>query len=191
MSIPRDPLPSKLVVSLIMREKALLREVLDLLTEPFGPVDMVGPWLPFDDTDYYHVEMGLPLFRRLVAFSKLIQQESLAPIKLLTNTFEKRFADAGKRAVNIDPGYLVAERFVLATGKNFTHRIYLQERIYADLTLIYQKGRFRQLDWTYPDYAGAAIIGFLHSVRARYLYQLKKSPLHVDKSTNKKSGIEA
>jgi len=136
---------------------------------------MVGPWLPFDETDYYHAEMGLPLFRRLIAFSKLIQQNALAEIKILTNELEQRFSEKGKRGVNMDPGYLLAERFVLATGKNFTHRIHLTRGIYADLTLIYQKGRFRPLEWTYPDYAGKAIIGFLESARDRYLYQLKGS----------------
>jgi hypothetical protein len=173
VSIPQKPPPAKLVASLFMCEKALFQETVGRLAERGGSVDMVSPWLPFDQTDYYHAEMGFPLFRRLVAFDKLIEQEALAETKIFTNEIEAHFFDKGKRTVNIDPGYMVAERFVLATGKNFTHRIYLKKGIFADLTLIYQRGRFRPLEWTYPDYAGTVIIGFLRTVRDRYLYQLK------------------
>jgi hypothetical protein len=99
----------------------------------------------------------------------------LADIKCFTNDLEDRSSAEGKRLINVDPGYLLPERFVLATGKNYTHRIYLKAGIYADLTLIYYKGQFRPLEWTYPDYAGEPVIGFLESVRDKYLYQLGAS----------------
>ena len=70
--------------------------------------------------------------------------------------------------VNIDPGYLLFERFVLATGKNYSHRIYIGEGIYADLTLIYQQGAYRPLPWTYPDYSEKAMGQFLMLVRKKY-----------------------
>ena len=169
MSKPRRPAPAKLVVGCFTREKDILGDVARKLSESFGPLDVTSRWLPFEHTDYYASEMGSPLFRRLMAFRELIQQDALADIKLLTNDLEGRFSTQGKRLVNIDPGYLLAERLVLATGKNYAHRIYLRAGIYADLTLIYHKGRFHPLDWTYPDYAGDAITGFLWSVRERYL----------------------
>ena len=173
MSRPREPKPAKLVIGMFMKNKALCRDVVGRLCESFGPIDMVSRWLPFLETDYYAAEMGAPLFRRLIAFLTLVQQDALAGIKRLTNELETRFAANGNRAVNIDPGYLVAERFVLSTGKNFTHRIYLREGIYADLTLIYREGRFLPLDWTYPDYAGGPIISFLTAVREKYFRQLR------------------
>jgi hypothetical protein len=77
--------------------------------------------------------------------------------------------------VNIDPGYLLPERLVLATGKNFTHRIYIGQGIYADLTLIFQKGAFRTLPWTYPDYADRCLIDFLTLVRNKYMLDLKQA----------------
>ena len=153
----------------------MLGHVAGKLAESFGPPDVITPWLAFEQTDYYEPEMGAPLFRRLMAFYRLIQQESLADIKLFTNELERGFSRQGKRAVNVDPGYLLAERFVLATGKNYTHRIHLKAGIYADLTLIYHKGSFRALDWTYPDYAGESITNFLRSVRDKYMYQLKQT----------------
>ncbi|MGD9022278.1 MAG: DUF4416 family protein [Deltaproteobacteria bacterium] len=172
MSIPREPTPAKLVISHFMQDKQLLGEVVKGLSKSFGPVDIVSSWLPFDQTDYYAAEMGRPLFRRLTSFGDLIKQDALSDIKCFTNELESRFSDKGNRLVNIDPGYIMAERFVLATGKNYTHRIYLKAGIYADLTLIYYKGRFRALSWTYPDYAGERIIRFLQSIRDKYMFQL-------------------
>ena len=175
MSAPCESKLAKLVVGCFTKDKDILGDVARKLSESFGPPDVTSRWLPFEHTDYYASEMGSPLFRRLMAFRELIHQDDLADIKLLTNDLEDRFSIQGKRLVNIDPGYLLAERFVLATGKNYTHRIYLRTGIYADLTLIYRKGRFHALDWTYPDYAGDAITRFLGSVRDLYLYQVRES----------------
>ena len=76
--------------------------------------------------------------------------------------------------VNLDPGYLLRERFVLATGKNYSHRIYIGQGIYADLTLIYTKGRFIKLPWTYPDYAQQNMLNYLERVRNKYVIDLKR-----------------
>ena len=175
MSKPGLPKPAKLVISCFTKDKKIHGEVARRLSESFGPPDVISPWLAFEHTDYYRREMGAPLFRRVMAYPKLMEQEALADVKLFANELEDKFATEDKRLVNIDPGYLVAERFVLATGKNYTHRIYLRAGIYADLTLIYHDGGFRALDWTYPDYAGEGIICFLKSVRDRYMYQLRSS----------------
>ncbi|MES0350655.1 MAG: DUF4416 family protein [Desulfobacteria bacterium] len=181
MSIPRKPELAKLVVSTFMQDKHLFQEAVRVLSEAFGSVDMVSPWLPFDQTDYYTAEMGAPLFRRFISFDKLIQQDDLADIKRHANDLESQFSKQRKRLVNIDPGYMLAARFVLATSKNFTHRIYLRAGIYADLTLIYQKDRFRPLDWTYPDYAGETVINFLQSIREKYMFQLGQPEEKVSK----------
>nr|HID59384.1 DUF4416 family protein [Desulfobacterales bacterium] len=173
MSKPKKPKQAKLVIGLFMNNKGLLEDVAYHLAQSFGPPDIISPWFPFDHTEYYTKEMGRPLFRRMISFSKLIEQDMIPQVKLFTNQLEEAFSDEGKRRVNIDPGYLVAERFVLATGKNYTHRIYLKDGIYADLTLIYHKGSFRPLQWTYPDYAQENVTRFLLTVRTRYLYQLK------------------
>ena len=128
----------------------------------------------FDHTDYYNTEMGAPLYRRMMAFETLIHQRELAQVKLFTNKIESEYADQGKRVVNIDPGYLLLERFVLATGKNFAHRIYIGKEIYADLTLIFRKGRFESLPWSFPDYAGERVQTFLTHVREKFSHDLKR-----------------
>ncbi len=145
MSIPQPPKPAKLVIGLFMKEKSLLPPVADELAGRFGPVDMVSSWIPFDYTSYYESETGTPLFRRILTFDKLIKQSFLADIKCMTNEIELKYSENNNRRVNIDPGYMLYERFVLATGKNFTHRIYIGRGIYADLTLIYTKGSFRDI----------------------------------------------
>ena len=175
MSIPQEPKPAKLVIGLIMKDRALFDQLSNELAAAFGAVDIVSAWMSFGYTSYYESEMGTPLFRRLLTFNKLINQDELPDIKLATNRLEQSFARNGKRRVNIDPGYLLYERFVLASGKNFSHRIYIAGGIYADLTLIYQRGRFEKLPWTYPDYADEPITQFLTQVRKKYAVDLKAS----------------
>ncbi len=175
MSQPSPPKPAKLVIGFFLHEKTLGTSVVENLIEKFGDVDIVSAWMSFDQTTYYEPEMGTPLFRRMMAFETLIHQSELAQVKLFTNEIENQFAGKGKRIVNIDPGYMLLERFVLATGKNFAHRIYIGKRIYADLTLVFRKGRFEALPWSFPDYAGDQVQAFLMRVREKYALDLKKA----------------
>lgn len=174
MSRPQPAKPAKLLAGAFLKETSLLEPIAEQLIERFGPIDQVSPWFPFDYTDYYELEMGAPLFRRLFTFKGLIEQAALPDIKLATNDIEQAFATPTGRQVNIDPGYLLHERFVLATGKNFAHRIYLGKGIYADLTLIYAKGKLQTLPWTYPDYASTEIKAFILQARQKYMIDLKK-----------------
>jgi hypothetical protein len=157
-----------------MKEKSFIDPVAKDLTATFGPVDMISPWFSFDFTTYYEPEMGTPLFRRLLVFKTLIEQNALPEIKTATNALEQKYSKNARRMVNLDPGYMLRERFVLATGKNFSHRIYLDKGIYADLALIYIKGRFQKLSWTYPDYANENMLIYLESVRNKYVVDLKQ-----------------
>lgn len=175
MSEPQTPKPGKLVIGIICRQKSILVSVAGDLVEKFGSVDLVSEWFPFTKTKYYEPEMGAPLFRRMFTFKKLILQDNLARIKLQTNLLERKYSTNRRRNINIDPGYLLHERFVLATGKNYTHRIFIGHGIYADLTLIYTKGSFQPLSWTYPDYAESQILSYLTLVRKKYLMDLMQT----------------
>lgn len=174
MSTPKRPDPAKLIIGMFMNDQAIFQEVLEALEKRFGAIDMISPWFDFDYTDYYQKEMGPSLFRRVAVFKELIEQDTLADIKVATNEIEATWKNNERRAVNIDPGYLVKSRFILATGKDFAHRVYIGRGIYADLTLMYKKGKFTDLDWTYPDYRGDAIKGFLEIARAKYIVDYKK-----------------
>jgi len=174
MSLPQPPKPAKLVIGFFLKEKRLAVDVVKALVEKLGSVDMISPWLPFNLTTYYDDEMGTPLFRRMLAFKRLIKQSALANIKLFTNDLEREYSIDDRRTVNIDPGYLLHERFVLATGKNYSHRIYIGNEIYADLTLVYLKGHYNKMPWTYPDYASENVMTFLEWVRKKYVIDLGK-----------------
>lgn len=173
MSAPKQADDVKLLVSVFSPEERLLEEVMRELQAMCGAVDWMSPPLFFDRTRYYEKEMGWPLHRRFLSFEKLIRPESLVEIKLETNELEKRYLQEGKRRVNIDPGYIALERLVLATGKNYTHRIYLSKGIYADLTLVFHQGSFQTLAWTYRDYGDPVIIGYFNEVREHYKSQLR------------------
>jgi hypothetical protein len=173
MSVPHPPQPAKLVIGLLVARQDLFPPLADELEAVFGRADLVSAWMPFDYTTYYAKEMGTRLSRRVMAFRTLMAQERLPEIKSTTNAIECAHAPDGRRQANIDPGYLLLERFVLATGKNYSHRIYLGQGIYADLTLIYRRGTFHALPWTYPDYAGLPLRRFLLAVRGKYALDLK------------------
>ncbi|MBF0100212.1 MAG: DUF4416 family protein [Desulfobacterales bacterium] len=174
MSEPKSPKKAKLVISVFLKETSYIHAVSDELTTSFGHMDLISCWLPFDYTQYYEAEMGAPLFRRLFSFKTLIEQETLPDIKWTCISIEKRMTSNGNRLVNIDPGYLLHERFVLATGKNYSHRIYIGKGIYADLTFIFQQGQFKKLDWTYPDYADTKLLSYLSLIRKKYSRDLKE-----------------
>jgi hypothetical protein len=129
--------------------------------------------IPFDYTDYYRAEMGDDLVRRFVTMEELIRPEALPDIKLATNEIENRQTSDDQRRINIDPGYISKAHLILATGKSYTHRPYLRDGIYADLTLVYQGKKFCALPWTYPDYADERQLVMLARIREKYLLQLK------------------
>ncbi|WP_338669976.1 DUF4416 family protein [Pseudodesulfovibrio methanolicus] len=168
MSTPRTPDPGLLVISVLSADWDGFWPVVGAeLEQRFGPFDSSEEFA-FDETDYYNDELGAPITRRLIAFDELRPLDELADIKLWTNAVEQRFAADGRRRFNLDPGFLTLQRLVLATGKNFSHRIYLRDGIWADLTLIWQRGHWVDFPWTFPDYAGEAMKTRLTKLRLSY-----------------------
>jgi len=174
----REPEGVKLLCGLILSENISFESVKAKLTEPFGPVDLELEPFVFDFTQYYCEEMGENLRRAFLSFERSIDPGRLAETKALTNRLEREFGQTIegrlRRRVNIDPGYLEASKLVLASTKNFSHRIYLGEGIFAEVSLIFKQGRFEELEWTYPDYRAKRVKDFLLRVRERYLSQLRR-----------------
>jgi len=170
----RPPLPVKPVAAVFSAERPLLAQAAERLETILGPLDYAGEEFLFDQTEYYRAEMGWPLLKRFFSAEDLIDPAELVNIKIKTMAVEVEFTVEGKRRVNIDPGYISAERLVLATGKNYAHRIYLGQGVWADLTLIFEKGRFRPLPWTYPDYAADLALRTMGDIRKKYLDQLRR-----------------
>lgn len=170
MSTPKIPDPALLMISVLASNwRNFEPQLINELQALFGPLAYISEAIAFYQTHYYDQELGRPLFKRLLGFKQLVPQDTLADIKLSTNYLEKKHCSGdGKRSFNLDPGLLNTERLVLATGKNFTHRIYLQRGIWADLTLIFQKGRWQSLPWTFPDYAAQEMQDQLFKLRQEY-----------------------
>lgn len=132
----------------------------------FGPVLLAAGPFPFDAcTDYYRAEMGPGLQRRFIAFRRPFPPSRLAAAKHFTRRLEEQYAVGGRRRVNLDPGWLDAARVVLATGKDFSHRLYLGRGVYAEVTLLLHRDRVTCLPWTYPDYRTAAAGDFFLALR--------------------------
>ncbi len=175
MSIPTSPQPVKLIVSILTGEQALVKVVGEKLKGRYGAFDFTSKAIPFRYTTYYEQEMGKNLFRHLASFDTLIAPDRLPAIKLYTNEVEQGLLrQDGTRRVNIDPGYIALSHLILATCKEFTHRPYLRDGVYADMTLVYQAKSFRSLPWTFPDYASSEMIELLNNIRASYYQQLQK-----------------
>jgi hypothetical protein len=172
LSKPKEPLPAKLVVALIYKDDPTALSGWKAIEKSWGAIDFLSEKRNFDYTHYYEDEMGLPLFRRWAAFRELVPLDRLAGIKWQALELEKLWTVHEKRCLNIDPGLLTAERLVLATGKNYSHRLYLGKGIFGDLTLIFYKGSYQPLAWTYPDYRDEQSIWMFNRIRERYLREI-------------------
>ncbi|MFH1860257.1 MAG: DUF4416 family protein, partial [bacterium] len=96
-----------------------------------------------------------------------------ARIKILTNSIEQEFIDKDKRRINLDPGYLNTAKLVLATTKDNSHRIYIGNGIYVEITLRFIAKTFRKMEWTYTDYQTQDYIEIFNSVRQLFMVQRK------------------
>ncbi len=162
-----------IIWGIITNELSLILDLENKLFDNFGKTIKRSEVLAFDYTKYYEPEMGTNLKRCWLVTANLKPLEQLADIKNFARNIESNFFDQqGKRRINIDPGFLTLSNFVLATTKNYGHRIYLKDDIFAEVTLIFRNRSFQALDWTYPDYRNA--ITFFNEVRT-YLYQTIKS----------------
>lgn len=171
MATPRVPVPVLLVVAAFSRHVALLEQARVALEREYGRVGLCGPLLRFDQTSYYETSMGGDLLKQLWVFEELIAPDRLAEIKHRTNALERELAVgyAEERPLNLDPGYLVLGKFLLATTKDQAHRVYLRDGIFAEVTLQFQGGAWRPWPWTYADYRQEAVLEFL--VQARDFYR--------------------
>ncbi len=166
------PQPVKVFVGLLTARTSVLGELRGPLEEKLGPVELESELLDFGYTDYYEPELGPGLKRELWGFARLDDPDALADLKLFTNGLEGAFSIAGKRIVNIDPGYMAPARVVLASTKDFAHRLYLGKGIYGEVTLMYRRRGFQPLPWTYPDYRSEAYQQFFRELRRLYMRQL-------------------
>lgn len=169
MGTPKAPPTACLICAITYNSEEMAALGRDLLQAEFGTIALESAHYPFVFSSYYAPEMGDGLQKFFVSFAELVEQDRLPEIKLRTNAIELNTATSGRRNLNLDPGYLDGAKVVLATTKNYDHRIYLGQGIFADLHLRFRHGSFRPLEWTYPDYRQQLVLEFLNRVRAWYL----------------------
>ena len=171
----QDPKPVKSIVGILAADERCLAAASDALSSSLGPFDLVSEAWAFTDTDYYVAEIGMHPLRQFVSIGELVDPGTLAQTKHRTNTIERelagRLATGLPRPVNLDPGLIEPSKLVLASTKNFAHRIYIGRQMYAEVTLVFDKGRWRPLPYTFPDYHRPEYADFLSTVRDRLVQQ--------------------
>lgn len=173
-----EPSPVLLILVAFSRHAQALEWARKRAEWEWGPVALESDCFDFAETNYYEPTMGAGLKKCFWAFERLIDPGALSDIKRLTNDWEVEFLEevrAGRvgggeaiaepRPLNLDPGYLTLAKLVLASTKDHTHRIYLRDGIYAEITLFYRHGRWEHHEWTFPDYRRADYQAFFSRCR--------------------------
>lgn len=173
----KEPKPIKLVIGILAANRRCLYAAAEAVEDKFDRIDFVSDVWPFNQTDYYREQTGPNILRQFVSIEQLIDPAQLPKIKLRTNKLEQKLAARLRlplsRPVNLDPGIIEPSKLVLASTKNYSHRIYIGKKIYAEVTLIFDKGSWHPLPYTYPDYRQQCYFEFFEKVRNRLLEQLK------------------
>ncbi len=173
----KSPKPVKLIIAILASDETCLAAAVDTISAHLGPIDLTSDVWPFTHTNYYREQTGPNILRQFVSIEKLIDPGRLAKIKHKTNRLEQHLTDRlcrdFPRPVNLDPGIIEPAKLVLATTKNYSHRIYITDKMFAEATLIYDKGTWKPFEYTYPDYRQQCYHDFFSKVRARLQEQLK------------------
>ncbi len=177
MAEAHEPAPVKLICGMIASDASLFGEASEMLADAWGESDGESETMAFDFTHYYDREMGSPLHRKFLSFRRLVPRERLIDAKVMTNDIERIFASRTggqpKRPINLDPGYVDLSKLVLASMKDFSHRIYLGRGVFGEVTLMWRDG-WKPLEWTFPDYGSGRYYDFLAAARSRLKEQLKE-----------------
>ncbi len=120
--------------------------------------------------------MGDTIDRMFLSFERLIEADQLPEIKRQTNQLEQEMAallPIVKRPANLDPGYIEHAKVILASTKNFYHRIYLGGGIFGEVTMHFKNNTYHFFPWTYPDYQSRDYQEFFLRIRQIYRSQLR------------------
>lgn len=164
----------KLIIGFIFQKEDIFDRTKEILRKKFGEIDFESKLLNFTHTNYYNKELGEDLKRKFLSFNKLVNPNSLVKIRHLTQRLEEKLSLKENRQINIDPGYIDLSKLVLATTKDYKHRIYLWNGTYAEATLYYEGGDFKVFPWTYPDYKSPQYSEIFKRIRQIYKDQIRR-----------------
>ncbi len=180
--------PVQFFIGVIAKDESLMEKVKESFANKWDIVQPESARLDFDNfTEYYKPEMGTGLIRVWFPlekkeseedtpeepFERLGQPEDLVRLKWICTAIEINLANEGTRRVNLDPGYLTEAKIILASFKDFAHRIYLTQGVFADMQLVFKGGKFIPREWTFSDYQTAEAQRFFLKLRELYRAKLK------------------
>ena len=165
--------PGKALIGVMFQKGEIYQQFLRHLETIEVEIELESEIYKFDSTDYYEEEMGSGLYRIFLSLKGLYPVEQSVSLKNETNSWENEWKEAGKRTLNLDPGYLDLHKVVLLSGKEGPQKIYLGGGIWADLNLIRKAGRFEALPWTFPDLRKSRYHSFFERVRENLKVDLK------------------
>lgn len=168
------PQKVKVFFGCIFSEASVFQDAAGDIAGTYGRCDSESLPIDFSFTAYYQSEMGPGLKRKFISVEPLFSPEAIVEIKNFSLAVEKKYAREGERRINIDPGYLTCAKLVLATTKDFAHRLYLRDGIFAEVTLFCKEKGFLSLPWTYPDYKTPAYQDYFSKVKRIYRQQLNE-----------------
>lgn len=152
-------------------DKDLYEWVKRKLTENFGDIEIESEHFPFSWTDYY-AGISPKLNRCFFCFSGLHHVSQLPDWKNFAIEIE-RMSGNSSRAVNVDPGYIDGARLVLASTKDHAHRVYLRDRIFAEVTLSRKQKKWVHYSYTFPDFRSPQYHPFLSEVSEKWKKDIK------------------
>jgi hypothetical protein len=162
----KEPQPVLPFIGILSRDGIDTDPLIEQLAPLFGSITIRSIPEQFTHTTYYNKEMGDRILRQWWVFDRTCDPALLADMKHASNTLERQYLNEQEgRKVNIDPGLITMSNVILASTKNYSHRIYIGKGIYAEVTLIFKGKTYTTLEWTYPDYKEPSTIDLFNRAR--------------------------
>ena len=147
--------PALLLVAVITRYEAALAWARERLHRRLRPIRAREPDLSVRRDELLRTDDGPGLGTTFLTFQQQYDPGETAATKLATNAWEAEYAALGRhpesRPLNLDPGYLTSAKLVLSSTKDHTHRLYLGQGIFGEVTLFYRHGAWRDHEFTFPE----------------------------------------
>lgn len=170
---PRDPFVKKIVGLLVPRGNSEMFDITwNLLYEVWGEPERISPFFPFTWTNYYK-DIAPELDKCFFSYPGLFNMSELPDWKILTCRLEKETGTT--RKINLDPGTIDGAKLLLASTKNYAHRIYLRDGIFAEVTLCKKKDKWESFFYTFPDFLSGVYDEWLETVRQDWKRDRKSS----------------
>ncbi len=164
--------PCVQVVAGFSQDRSALDWLWQHVERAWGPILQASPIFQFVESKYYEKSMGQGLLKQIVVLERWYDPGKLSACKLESNLWELEFKGTSEllvdRPLNIDPGYMSMTKLVLASTKNREHRLYLDEGIYAEVTLAFRDQVWHPMPWTYADFQRNDVRDFLAQARKQF-----------------------